>query len=396
MVIIKSKNVLIGEGFEAAALAFENGKIIEILPYAAQTMVDYDFQENMIVPGFIDLHLHGGYGDDCLDYPQEGFDRLRRNLLLEGTTSFLATSTSLDRAELISRLVVLGGKIVSQALDFGANCLGIHLEGPFLNVKFAGAQNPQSIISPSVECFEAFNQAGRNQIKRITLAPEEDEDFSLIRYLHEKGFLVSMGHSGARKIEAELGEKHGAQLITHMFNGMPQIHHREISLAGYAMLSNDLVCEFIADGIHVSFEAIDLVRKTKGRGKMILITDSNRAKGMPLGDYVLHGRPVVLSEDDSVRLKETGGLAGSVLKLNNAVKNTVENTRIDLVEALQMASLYPAELLGIDNVKGRIQKGYDADIVVLDADYQVQEAFVGGKCGDVNAIQKENGCVGKF
>jgi N-acetylglucosamine-6-phosphate deacetylase len=379
MTIIKSKRVLIGDSFEPAALVLENGKIIEILPYATQTTENCDFQENRIVPGFIDLHLHGGYGEDCLDYPQEAFDRLRRKLLLEGTTSFLATSTSLDKAELISRLEVLGKKIANQQLDQGANCLGIHLEGPFLNVKFAGAQNPQSIISPSIDCFEAFNEASGNQIKRITLAPEEDEDFSLIRYLHEQGILVSMGHSGADKIEAEKGEKYGAHLVTHMFNGMPQIHHREISLAGYAMLSDELLCEFIADGIHVSFEAIDLVRKIKGKGKLILITDSNRAKGMPLGDYVLHGRAVTLGEDGSVRIKETGGLAGSVLKLNQGVRNIVEHTRIDPVEALQMASLYPAELLGIDNIKGKIKEGYDADVLVLDEDYQVLEAFVGGK-----------------
>ncbi|KRN83632.1 N-acetylglucosamine 6-phosphate deacetylase [Pediococcus ethanolidurans] len=340
---------------------------------------DIDYGDSFIVPGFIDLHIHGGYDADVLDDNANSFERVRQHLLSEGTTSFLATSTTLKKDELIKRLKTLGHKIRDQNIDSGSNCLGIHLEGPFINPQYAGAQNRESIITPTIEDFKSFNDASSNTIKRVTIAPEKDSNLLLIRYLHDHKILVSMGHSGASFQDAKNGETAGAKLVTHMFNGMPQIHHRELALSGYALLSDSLVCEFIADGIHINFNTVNLLNKIKTSKKLILITDSNRTKGLPLGEYELHGRQVQLNVDGSVRLKKAGTLAGSILKMNHAVKNVIQNSSIEQVEAFKMASLYPAQLLNISNSKGRLDQGYDADITILDSNYEVTETFIHGK-----------------
>ena len=379
---VKSRNVLIGDVLKPATLHVVDGKIKDIMPYEFQDAQDYG--NCYIAPGFIDLHMHGGYGFDVLDDDQNSFTLLRRKLLDEGTTSFLATSTTLEKEMLKVSLAKLGSKIGKQIAGDGASCLGIHLEGPFLNPKFAGAQKSCDILEPTIALFQEFQSASDFQIKRITLAPEMDIDHSLITNLSNQEILVSIGHTGADAKEARAAFVAGSKLVTHMFNGMPPFHHREIGVSGMALLCDGLSCEFIADGIHVSFDAIELACKVKGSENLILITDSNKSKGLPPGEYVFHGRNIVLNEQGEARIKETGSLAGSTAKMNMVVKNIIQNTTIDRVEAFKMASLYPARLINVDDSKGLIDIGYDADFVVLDQQYQVIETFAIGKRKDGN------------
>ena len=376
-VYVKSKNVLIDHVFKPATIHLSRGRIASILPY--DTPADYDYEGCYVVPGFVDLHLHGGYGIDVLDEDEDSFRQLQQRLLQEGTTSFLATSTTLETEMLKKALMHLGKKIETQIAGSGATCLGIHLEGPFLNPDFAGAQKVHDILKPSISLFEAFQSASGDKIKRVTLAPETDVNNMLTTHLSNQGILVSVGHSGATAEETHAAITAGAKLVTHLFNGMPQLHHREIGLNGMAMLSDQLVCEVIADGNHINFNTIELVRKTKGPGGIVLVTDANKVKGLAPGEYTLHGRNVVLNERGEARIKESGSLAGSTSKMNIAIKNIIENTTIDQVEAFQMASLYPAKLLNIDHIKGRIDIGHDADIAILDQAYQIVDIYVAGQ-----------------
>ena len=378
---IKSRNVLIDNELKPSTLYLDQGKIKEILPY--ESHADYDYGDYYIVPGFIDLHLHGLYGADALDETKDSLELIRQKLLDEGTTSFLATSTTLEKETLKGALKKLASEIESQIEGDGAKCLGIHLEGPFLNSEFAGAHKKQEILKPSIPIFEELQNASNGKIKRVTLAPEMDEDHALTAYLSDKKILVSMGHTGATAKATEMAIEAGARLITHMYNGMPQIHHREVGVAGMAMLSDKMVCEFIADGIHVSPHAVELVKKTKGVRNIILVTDSNKAKGLPVGDYVFNGRNIVLNELGEARIKETGSLAGSTAKMNDIVKNVIQNTTINQVEAFQMASLNPAKLIHVDDFKGQIKISYDADIAVLDDHYEVVHTYISGKLKEV-------------
>ena len=380
-VYIKSRNVLINNELRPATLHFHQGKIKEILPY--ESLADHDYEDYYIVPGFIDLHLHGMYGADSLDMTEGALGVIQQKLLEEGTTSFLATSTTLEKETLKVSLKKLASEIELQTEGEGATCLGIHLEGPFLNSEFAGAHKKEEILKPSVSVFETLQEASNNKIRRVTLAPEADDDNELTTYLSDKGILVSIGHTAATAKETEIAISAGAKLITHMYNGMPQIHHREIGVAGMAMLSDEITCEFIADGIHVSHRAVELAKKSKGVQNMILVTDSNKAKGLPPGDYTFNGRNIVLNERGEARIKETGSLAGSTAKMNDIVRNVIENTTIDQVEAFQMASLNPARLINIDHYKGQIQTDYDADIVVLDGQYSVIHTYISGELKEV-------------
>ena len=380
-VYIKSRNVLIDNELKPATLHLYQGKIRGILPYESQ--VDYDYGDYYIVPGFIDLHLHGMYGADSLDETEGTLEIIKQKLLAEGTTSFLATSTTLEKETLKEALKKLASEIELQTEGNGANCLGIHLEGPFLNPEFAGAHKKEEILKPSISVFEELQNASNNEIKRVTLAPEKDDNNDLTAYLFDKGILVSIGHTAATAKETESAVKAGAKLITHMYNGMPQIHHREIGVAGMAMLSDEIACEFIADGIHVSHHAVELVRKSKGIQNMILVTDSNKAKELPSGDYTFNGRNIVLNERGEARIKETGSLAGSTAKMNDIIRNVIENTTIDQIEVFQMASLNPARLINIDHYKGHIKIDYDADIVVLDKQYKVIHTYISGGLKEV-------------
>jgi N-acetylglucosamine-6-phosphate deacetylase len=376
---IKSENVLVNNALKPATLHVQHDKIKEILPYETSKEAT-DYGQDFILPGFIDLHIHGCYGIDVLDDDLDNFHQLRRKLLEEGTTSFFATTTTLEKENLVKGLRFLGRKIDSQEGIFGAQCLGIHLEGPFLNEEYTGSQNKSYLLKPDISTFKEFQSAANNHIKRVTLAPEKDEDQGLIRHLKDQHqILISAGHSGAAAKDMSSSVIAGVTLITHMFNGMVPLNHHDIGIVGVAMMSDELVCEIIGDGVHLCYDAIDLIKKIKGFERLILVTDSNQAKGMPAGDYNFHGRNVKLNSDGEARIKESGSLAGSVAKMNDMVRNITQNTSISLVEAFQMASLLPARLLHIDHKKGRLSNGYDADIVILNQEFHVVDVYIAGK-----------------
>ncbi len=337
-------------------ISFDQGQQIEI-----------DSRGKYIVPGFIDQHIHGAGNIDTMD--NQGIDQISEVLLREGTTSFLATTMTYD-LDVVKDII---DTLANYEGDSGANVLGVHVEGPFIEgVKFIGAQNKQYVRKPSHTDLARLNET--NFVKMVTYAPELDDDFMMTEYMRDHNIVGSIGHSGATMSEAEAAIEHGAKCFTHLHNACTGHHHREPGIVS-AALANDEVAELIVDGIHIHPDAVRMTYNVKGEDGIILITDAMRAKGMEDGEYDLGGQTVYKTGDEA-RLAN-GALAGSVLVMNKAVKNMHQFSRCSLAEAVKMASYNPAQNLGIDN-KGLIESGYDFDITVLDEDLNVVETYVNG------------------
>ena len=374
--IIQSKNVYVSGVFTPAQIEVENGKIVKINSYGAKE-VDADYGENRIIPGMIDVHCHGGLGFDTNDANEEGLVKWAKGLLNEGITGFCPTTVT-QSVEILTNAVANVANVVKKGYE-GAEILGIHFEGPYLNMKNKGAQPPEYIVTPTVEQFKKYQEAANGLIKIITMACENDPDFELTRYCAANGVNVSIGHSGSTYDEAVLAVANGANGMTHTFNGMNPLHHREPYLTGAAMRLKDTYAEIICDGNHVVWPAIYSLITSKGRDYCIMIDDALCAKGCAPGYYELGGNAIEIRENGSAYLQGTNTLAGGTLKFNKGLQNLIEKVMIPIDWAINMVTINPARYLGVDDHKGKIMAGYDADMVVLDRDYEVVQVYAKGK-----------------
>lgn len=333
-------------------------------------------EDYIVVPGFIDEHIHGAAGSDAMDGTKEDLAKIAKALASEGTTAFLATTMTQSPENIISALKAVKD-YMEEAPTNGAEILGVHLEGPFISKDFVGAQPIEYVAAPQVETFKKYQAASGNHIKIVTLAPEVEHAEVLIKYLKDNHIIASIGHTNAKYEDVLRAVKAGATNATHTYNAMKPLHHREIGTVGSAFLFDELTCECICDGIHVSAPAIKLLYKNKPAGKMVLITDAMRAKHMPDGISELGGQ-VVIVKNGEARL-ENGTLAGSVLKMNKAVANVVKFLDLPLAEVVKMASLYVAKNLGVDDTLGSIKEGKRADFVILDKEYNVVKTIRAGQ-----------------
>ena len=355
----------------------EAGKISAILPYGEKT-ADKDYGDKRIVPGFIDIHTHGAYGFDTNDANEEGLRNWMKNIPHEGVTGILPTTIT-QSEEVLTKAVANVAKVVDEGYE-GAEILGIHFEGPYLDQKYKGAQPEQYCVKGTIEQFERYQKAAKGLIKVITMACEHDDDFTLTRYLAAHGVIVSMGHSGATFEQAQMAIANGARSMTHIFNGMTPFHHRNPGLVGAAMRFRDTYGEVICDGNHSDVNALNNLFMAKGRDYTIMITDALMVKGLPVGTKVLFGgNEIELYPDGSAHLTQTKGLAGSTLKVNEGLRVLVEKAMVPWDYAINSCTLNPARLLGIDDRKGALRTGCDADIVVLNDDYSVEMTYVKGK-----------------
>ena len=327
-----------------------------------------------IIPGLIDVHIHGVDGADTMDGTTEALDTMAKALPKEGTTSFLATTITQDK-EAIEKALVNVSRYCSMVGK--AEVLGLHLEGPFINRKMAGAQPVNHIINPEIALFKKWQKLSRDSIRIVTLAPELPGALELIKYLIEQGIVASIGHSDATYEDVTSAIRVGATQVTHLFNQMRGLHHREPGVVGAALLHQELRAELIVDGIHVDPEIVKLAYRQKDTKGLILITDSMRAKCLKNGSYDLGGQEVQVSGGKAI-LKD-GTLAGSILKLSNAVKNIMEYADCTLADAVEMASVNPAKQLNLFDCKGSIEIGKDADLVILDDKDDVFMTFCRGK-----------------
>ena len=365
------KNVKIyveNQGIIETSVVVKDGKIFaiggehEVEEYCA-------VKENwIVVPGFIDQHIHGAMGSDAMDGTTKDIYNIATAIAKEGTVGFLPTTMTQSVENICTALKAIKEYVEEEHTE-GAKVLGVHLEGPYISPDFIGAQPLEYVQKPSVESFRKYEEASGNTIKIVSLAPEQPGSDELIEYLVEKNILVSLGHTNSKYSDVEKATIAGARNVTHTFNAQKPLHHREIGTVGSALLLDELNCELICDTIHVSVPAIRLVVKSKPEDKVTLITDSMRAKHLSDGNYELGGQPVVVLNGEARLLN--GTLAGSVLKMNHAVRNVYKLAGIELTKVLDMASINPARNIGIDSERGSIKVGKYADFVVLDEDFEV-------------------------
>ena len=366
--IINAKLILDNKIIEGKRLYFDTKivKITEEIVYEEAEIIDA--KHAYVSAGFIDLHIHGSGGVDVMDASPEALEALSVTLLKTGTTSFLATTMTMSSEAIDKALknIQLYGSEVS-----GATILGIHLEGPFINPEKHGAQDKNYIQSPNMSLIEPYMQ----EIKMITLAPEVSGAERFIKYIKEAypHIILSIGHSDASYEKSKESFAWGVSHATHLFNAMNPYHHRKPGIVG-AVFEGDVTCDIIPDLIHTHPSTLELVHRMK-REKLIFITDAMRAGCMKCGDYDLGGRSVKVSEGKAVL--EDGTLAGSVLKMNDALFNMTQQTSMGVVDVVNAVTTLPAEKLGVK--KGVLKEGYDADIVFFDENFSIVLTIIKGK-----------------
>ena len=332
-----------------------------------------DAQGQYVAPGLVDVHIHGYWGEDTSDGSEEGVRRLAKGILRNGVTSFLPTTMTVSWPEIEAAFdTVRRLKPLSRTADFdGSEILGCHAEGPFINPRRKGAQAADSIIPPDASKVLAHQDI----VKIITVAPEMPGGIDFIKTLTaQSDIVVSIGHTSASYEEAIEAIHAGASHITHLFNAMTGLNHRNPGVVG-AALNTKVSCELIADNFHVHPGLFAFLYTVKGN-KLVLVTDCTRAGGLPDGQYTLGGQPIFVRGIEC-RLAD-GTIAGSVLKLNNAVRNLREHAGLSMLDAVHAASLSAANCIGEGSRKGSIKAGKDADIILMDDACQVSAAFVRG------------------
>ncbi|MFD0712225.1 N-acetylglucosamine-6-phosphate deacetylase [Paenibacillus sp. GCM10027626] len=361
-----------------ATVMIEDGRIVEIVLEDERTAcstpgsVKIDGQGALLIPGMIDVHIHGANGFDMMDGTVRSIEEVSLACMQSGCTSFLATSVSSTIEQLID--MVENVKKVSGS-EPGAKIAGIHMEGPYLHPKRKGMQNELFLRHPDMEEMEKILQRAGNLMKMVTLAPELPGAAEMISSLVGKGIIVAIAHSDATYEEAKEAFALGASHITHCFNGMRPIHHRDPGLVVAAFEEEKVSLQAIVDGIHLHPAIVRLMYRVKGSERMVLITDALQAMGLGDGAYVFGGHQ--LEVVDGVARLQDGTLASSTVTMNQALKNTVQ-LGIPLHEAVAMATRSPADLLGLSH-KGRIERGADADLVLLDDQYNVVWTMIEGE-----------------
>ena len=357
-----------GEGLKKCNLSFD-AKIQKISRCADKNADVIELPEGAIVlPGFIDQHIHGAGGSDGMDGTVKDISIIANTIAAEGTTSFLVTTMTQSPENITKALQAVKEYREAKAAD-GARVLGVHREGPFIAEKHKGAQPLEYVKAPDIQAFDAYNAASGNAIRIVTLAPEVEGATDFVAHLTNQGVVSSIGHTGAKYPDIEKAVSLGASNVTHTYNAQSALHHREIGTVGSAMLLDALNCELICDTIHVSVPAMRLLVKNKPLDKLTLITDAMRAKGLPDGESELGGQKVYVKGGEA-RL-EDGTLAGSVLRMNRAVQNMVQKVGVPFTQAVDYATINPAKNLKIDDVTGSIKVGKNADFTVINQDFDV-------------------------
>jgi len=326
----------------------------------------------MVVPGFIDVHTHGAFGKDTVDGTWDAIHTIGRFFAAHGVTSYLPTVGTFT-PELIMKAI--DNVITCPQPEDGARHLGIHVEGPYLNVEHRGAQQKDLIRKPDAVEYQQWLDTG--VVKLITIAPEIEKALEFIDLGVEKDVEFSIGHSGASYEQVVEAANHGLKQATHLYNGMLGIHHRNPGTVGAILTDNRIFAQIITDGIHVHPAMVKLAVMAKGISRIILITDSIRGTGLCDGNYDYYGQKFTVK--DGIARTPEGGLSGSTLMLDQAIKNMIKFTGMSLNEVLPMATLVPAEAMGWSERRGVLKPGADADVTILNDDLIVEKTFVLGK-----------------
>jgi N-acetylglucosamine-6-phosphate deacetylase len=336
-----------------------------------------DFGDAVLAPGLMDIHIHGGAGHDVMEGSDASLAAVERLMAQHGVTSYCPTTVTAPIDTTLRSLDALGSAVANTSAGDGSRArpLGIHLEGPFLSHAKRGVHPPQLLRPASRELFDRMWQAAAGHVSVLTIAPEIEGALDLITEASRRGVCVSLGHSDAQLSQAEAAIRAGARHATHTFNAMRSLDHRNPGLLGVVLTDNALTADIIVDGVHVAPEVVDLFVRAKGVDGAVLITDAISATGMPDGTYVLGGLEVQVRDG---RCEYDGRLAGSVLTLDRAVRNTMQFAHVALQHAILMATLNPARVLRLEQRKGSLSVGADADIAVFSPTGEVIRTIVGG------------------
>ena len=372
--IINGKILLKDRVAEGMALIF--GETIEKIADAKDVnLSDYEVIDaggKYVSPGLVDMHIHGYLGADVSDGDADGVRKMAEGIIKNGVTAWCPTTMTVSKAEIEAAFDAVR-EVKNSGEYYGSRILGVNSEGPFINAAKKGAQAEEHILRPDADFIKKHSDI----VELFTVAPEVDGALECIeRVSKETDVLISMGHTNATYEEANKGIEKGVKHTTHLFNAMTALSHRSPGVVGAALSSEGTSVELIADTFHVSKGLFNLIAKIKDN-KLCLITDCIRAGGMPDGDYTLGGQPV--HKEGIKCLMPDGTIAGSVLKLNEAVRNLYENSNLEIYEAVNCASLNPAMALGKDKEIGSLEAGKRADIMIADEKFNVEMTILGGE-----------------
>lgn len=382
--IIKNANII--TPFEIrrnSNLIVEHGKIGDLV--SGEVIDEESFDQvidadgKYLAPGFIDIHNHGNFGHDTMEGTNEAIDSMADHHLQHGVTSFLLTTMTSDLRDIKKALQKAGEYIHTNRKQEKplAQVLGVYLEGPYFSEEKKGAQPAEHLKNVSLAELQGLIEASGGTIKVVSLAPELEGAPEVINHLKSQGITVAAGHSMATYAEMKKGVDAGISLATHLYNGMRDFSHREPGIVGAVLTDDRVFAEIICDGIHLHTGAMELALRAKGKDRLVLITDAMMAAGLDDGEYELGGYAVYVT-DGTARL-EDGTLAGSTLTLNTAVYNMVNIVNVPLHDAVRMASLNPAQAIGISAEKGSIEWGKDADLIMFAEDLQISWAMLQGR-----------------
>lgn len=355
-------------------VVIEDGRIARVAAEAPPAGA-LAFLDGTLIPGLIDVQVNGGAGVDCLRAGAAAYETLGRYLAATGVTAYLPTIVSAPLDEM--RRAGEAAAVAMRRAEPLPEILGVHFEGPYLNPLRRGAHRPQDLRGPDVDEMAETARRLDGALRLVTLAPELEGAEAVVRWLAGRGILVAIGHTDATFDEVQAAARWGARMVTHLFNAMRGLHHREPGTAGGALVTPSLALGLIADLVHVHPAVLSLAARAAGLGRIILVTDAIAAAGMGRGSFTL-GAQTVEVRDGVPRLPD-GTLAGSVLQLHRAVSNFAAAAGVSRRDAVQAASLTPARLLGLQRRKGHIAVGMDADLVVLGRDGDVLLTIARGR-----------------
>ena len=374
------------EQIERPLIFVEDGVIAEISSLQARQAPTgsrmVDLGDVILVPGFIDIHIHGGAGHDVMEGDPKALPAVEQLLRSHGVTSYFPTTVTapvdltLAALERLADAIEAAGRGESKSSDLRARPLGIHLEGPFISHVRRGVHPPASLLPPTLDMFERFWEASRGHIKIMTIAPELEGARAVIAEATRRGVCVSMGHSDADLQATQAGVAAGARHATHTFNAMRPLDHRQPGILGEVLMDQRLSAEIIADGVHVDPLIVHLFLRAKGADAAVLVTDATAATGMPNGRYRLGSLEVDVKDGKCL---SDGKLAGSVLTMDKAVQNVMKFANLDLQQAVRLATLNPARTVGLPSNLGSLVPGAAADMVALSPGGEVQTTIVRGQ-----------------